>query len=292
MTNYFLYIAPCFAFTFNYIWIEKYLLRYEKFHRVYKLTVYTSAAPERKLRKYWQKGLNWILFASSYSAEIQVLSERWMLFGKKLVRLVANNRRKNRNANSKEENICALLDHFSWISMKVQTIFFCSIKTPSKKCENAWEDTQALMLVSDEHTFSISHFPLVLFSWALFEAWNFYFDFSMALVVSQSPIFENLLRKHSKNYDVCSTSHEKYYLKTLTMCFECLSEFTYILRFFNCCYIITQAEIQTEFTISRVVSIILTTQEKVCKSISWWLGWDLSQSTIKLFDFFSFLSVW
>lgn len=53
------------------------------------------------------------------------------------------------------------------------------------------------------------------------------FVFSMALVVSQRPIFENLLRKHSRNYDVCLTSHEKYYLETLTMCFECFFKFIY-----------------------------------------------------------------
>lgn len=66
--------------------------------------------------------------------------------------------------------------------------------------------------------------------------------------------------------------------------------YIHILFFLNCCYIIAQAEIQTAFGISRVVSIILTTQtvkeRKLFKSISWWFRWDLSQWSIKLFDFF------
>lgn len=74
------------------------------------------------------------------------------------------------------------------------------------------------------------------------------FAFLIALAVSQSPIFEKKKYQHSRNYDICSTSHEKYYLEALTMCFECFFEFIYspFVSLTATRYIIFQAEIQTE----------------------------------------------
>lgn len=90
------------------------------------------------------------------------------------------------------------------------------------------------------------------------------------------------------------------------MCFKCLfkfstcSPFPWLLLHHHSTRDFKQ---RVQHLVSRAVFIILTTQtverrKEVFKSISRWFGCDLTQSSIKLFDFFSsyssssFLNVW